>query len=191
MMSIIIPCKNEPDITSMMLETEKYCPEARIIVASDRYGRGKGWALRFGLEEAQGDIICFIDGDLDINPLYIDYLYTYIKSDKADIVVGKKYISHCPLSRRIVSKCARLFIWLLFRLPFDTQTGIKVFRRDALPDWEENGFAFDLEILYKAHKAGKRILEVEVPVTIRKKMPTRSIIKFIIQAIKIRWRLRA
>lgn len=186
MLSIIIPCKNEPAIDQMLIETEKWCPDAQIIVSSDRYGYGKGWALREGLKHATGDIICFIDGDLDINPGWIPELVYWLNS--ADIVVGRKSISG-RLDRKIITFFSRLFIGALFGLWCDTQTGIKVFRRNHLPEWRDNSFAYDLEILSKAIKAGSRIAECHVEVNIRKNMPGRSILRFIRGAFGIKWRL--
>lgn len=186
MISIIIPCKNEPDIVDMMVETEKEFPDAQIIVSSDRYGNGKGWAIRQGIKIAKGDIICFIDGDLDIHPRELKSLLTALDKG-ASIVVGKKYLSGGPL-RRLITKTSRLFIKALFGLG-ETQTGIKAYKAYAIPEFTEDGFTFDLEMLYKARKQGFRIQEVPVAVNIRKSMPVKSIINFIISAIKIRIRL--
>lgn len=184
MLSIIIPCKNEPDIVEMMEATQLACPDAEIIVASDRHGQGKGWALREGLKHAKGNFICFIDGDLDIDPGWIPELLYCLRGH--DIVVGRKPVSGL-LSRRIITHCSRLFIGVLFGLWIDTQTGIKVFRRSSLPTWRDNSFAYDIEILSKARKAGARICQVPVEVRIRKAMPTRSILRFIKGALKIKW----
>ena len=189
MLSIIIPCKsahNDPHIVKMVQETEKFCPNSEIIISSDRYGKGKGWALRQGVEHAKGDIICFIDGDLDISPGWIPELYHYIHRN--DIVIGKKSITGI-FSRRIITFCSRAFIGLLFGIWLDTQTGIKMFKRSSLPTWKENRFAYDIEILSKAKKAGAKIIEVPVEVNIRKKMPIKSILIFIKDSLKIKWSL--
>ncbi len=183
MLSIIIPCKNEKNIVDMIVETEKCFPEAQIIISSDRYGYGKGWALSRGVEEAKGDLICFIDGDLDINPKEINKLLTEIVDN--DIVVGRKKLSG-GLSRMIITFCSRIFIYLLFNLKIDTQTGVKVFKKEALPKWENKSFAFDIEILHKAVKNGAKIKEVPVEVSIKNKMPLRSILRFIRGAIQIK-----
>lgn len=192
MLSIIIPCKDEPNILDMVETTEIYIkavePTAQIIISSDRYGRGKGWALRQGLREATGDVICFIDGDLDIHPANINMMLIQIKYYEAKIVVGRKTINGLP-SRILISLCSRLFIGLLFGLWMDTQTGIKMFRRECLPSWDDDSFAFDIEILSKAKREHTAIKEIPVFVKIRKKMPGRSILRFIRGALAIRWKL--
>lgn len=182
-LSIIIPCKQEKDIVTMMVEVEKCHPEAQIIVSSDRYGRGKGWSLRQGLKEATGRIIVFIDGDMDIHPKEIHKLLPSLNNN--DIVVGRKKASG-SLIRKTITLCSRMFITLLFGICIDTQTGVKVFKRRCLHDWKDDSFAFDIEILYKAMKEGYRIKEVDVEVNIRKGMPFRSITRFIYGALRIR-----
>lgn len=183
MLSIIIPCKNEPSIVDMLEETEKVFPDAQIIVSSDRYGYGKGWALYKGLQHATGDIIAFIDGDLDIHPSEIQSLMSRLHD--SDVVVGRKKLPN-KLSRKVITFCSRIFIGLMFNLWIDTQTGVKVFKREFLPEWKDESFAFDIEILSKAKKMGARISEVPVNVRIRKSMPLRSITRFIWGAIKIK-----
>lgn len=185
-LSIIIPCKNEPDIVEMMVETERLFPHSQIVVSSDRHGQGKGWALRRGLEEANGQIICFIDGDLDIHPREILAMLPGLQDH--DIVVGRKEIQGL-WHRKVITACSRIFIGIVFGLWFDTQTGVKLFRRDYLPEWKNNSFAYDLEILYKAKEMGAKIIECPVNVNIRKAMPGRSITRFLHGALQIRWEL--
>ena len=188
-LSIIIPCKKEPDIHEMMRETETFCPGAQIIVSSDQQGRGKGWALRQGVAHATGQYIAFIDGDLDISPYYLRQFQRVLDWDSSvHVVIGRKPISGL-WSRRIITLCSRLFIGTVFGLWCDTQTGVKMFRRECLPSWSDDSFAFDLEILSKCKRAGYKVREFPVTVSIRKKMPTRSILRFIRGALKIKWRL--
>ena len=182
-LSILIPSKCEPRIVDMLYAVESRYSWAEVIVAQDRDGRGKGWALRKALEYAKGDIICFIDGDLDIHPKMFARLMPFIED--YDIVVGKKQIRGI-LSRRILSRFSRLFIQFLFGLGIDTQTGIKMFRREALPTWSEDGYMFDLEILAKARKNGNSIIEVPVEANIERKMRGSSVLRCLLSAIRIR-----
>jgi glycosyltransferase involved in cell wall biosynthesis len=187
MMSILIPCKNEPNIDKMLEEIERYFPEAEIITCSDRDGRGKGWAVRNALQYATGDIICLIDGDMDIHPRMIKRLIPFLED--YDIVVGKKQVRGI-LSRRILTRLTRIFLRILFGISVDTQTGIKLFRRYALKPWNTNGYMFDLEILIKSKQANSLIIEVPVEVMQSKKMKLNSVIKCLIEVIKIRFQSR-
>jgi len=182
-LSILIPCKTEPRILEMLIATEKHFPGCEIIISNDRYSQGKGWALRQSLEQAKGDIIAFIDGDMDIHPKMLWRLLPFIGD--YDVVVGKKENTGF-LSRRALTFLSRLFIRALFGISVDTQTGIKVFRRDAIVIWKTNGFMFDVEILANAKKQGKRIVEIPVDAVRSRKVKARSVWACLIEAFKIK-----
>lgn len=184
MISILLPSRTEPRIIEMLEEIDKQFPNAQTIVANDRYQMGKGWAMREALSQAEFDVICFLDGDLDIHPRMIWRLLPFIED--YDIVVGKKAITGL-WSRRILTALSRIYIWMLFGLNVDTQTGIKMFRRQALSSWKSDSFAFDIEVLTKARAAGMTMVEVPIEANIRKRMKAGSVWKCLIESIKI-WR---
>lgn len=186
-LSILIPSKDEPKIQKMVEATENEFPNAsQIIVCNDREGRGKGWAVRQALEHATGDVICFIDGDLDIHPRMISRLIPFLND--YDIVVGRKQIRGF-ISRRWITRASRLFFKILFGLSIDSQTGIKLFKRDALCEWETDDFMFDVEILTKAKDAGFKIIEVPVEVTpygsTSKRIKSKNLVNCLCSAMKI------
>ena len=81
-----------------------------------------------------------------------------------------------PLRRRILSLGYYALVRALFRLPVhDTQTGLKLYRRDVLelvvPRLLVKRFAHDLEALVNAHRLGFRIVEVPVVVTQERPFP--------------------
>ena len=185
MISVLLPSKQEPKVLEVMMILEEMLPDVQIIIANDRYGMGKGWAMREALSQAQYDVVCFLDADMDIHPKMIWRLMPFL--DDYDIVVGKKQVRGF-LSRRILTRLSRLYIWILFGLNLDTQTGIKLFRRDAIMPWLSNSFAFDIEILSNAKKAGFDIIEVPVETSTTKKMNIKSIFKCLIESFKIKLR---
>lgn len=162
MLSIILPSKNEPNVTNVVEELEYLFPGAQIIVSNDGAGLGKGWAVRQGLKYATGDTVCFLDGDGDISPKMIFRLIPFISD--YDIVCGVKPISGI-WSRRIITYFSRLYIAFFFGVKVDSQTGIKLFRRYALTEWYNNGWLFDLEILSKAKKNKLSMIEVPIEYT--------------------------
>jgi glycosyltransferase involved in cell wall biosynthesis len=186
MISILIPNRVEPKVQDVIAWIEDMFPGCEIVIAVDRDSRGKGWAIRTALAQAKHDLIVFLDGDMDIHPRMICRLLPFIAD--YDIVVGRKHVRGI-LSRRILSKISRWFIQALFGLGIDTQTGIKMFRREALPEWKSDGYMFDLEILATAKKAGFSIIEVPVEAVVERKMRGSSIIKCLLEAIKIRIRM--
>ena len=157
MLSILIPSRLEPNIENFVRAVEYIIEPNQIVIYNDRYTMGKGFALREALKEATGDKIIFIDGDWDIQPYEINKLLPYIY--QYDVVVGCKSLPK-RWDRKLLTICSRLWIRLLFGLMIDTQTGLKAF--NYKPEWKTNGFAFDIEILYKAKKEGRSIIGVPV-----------------------------
>lgn len=124
---------------------------------------GKGHAVRVGLEEARGRYVAFMDADGDIDPASLDSLLAITKLFEPDIVLGSKRhplsdIRYPPL-RRMLSWTYHKITRVLFRVNVrDTQTGLKLVRRDVLaavlPRMLEKRFAFDLEMLVVARRLG-------------------------------------
>lgn len=167
--SVIIPaCDCAPDIT-LLKETLKGV-RYEIIIEFDRYREGKGITLQRGFRKSTGDIIVWYDADGEIKPSIIPDMIKLLEHNH--IVVGSKMHKdskiHYPFTRYIISRVGHFIIKSLFGLPLsDTQTGVKVFRREVLEgDWKIDGFGHDVEVLLSAHKKGLRI--VEVPVVVRK-----------------------
>lgn len=145
-----------------------------IVVLSYQPNRGKGAALQAGVGASSGDIVVFLDADLDLPPEQVPAVVAALTPD-VDVIVGAKRASmsreRYPLLRRILSVVFSTTIKILFRLPIaETQTGLKVFRRPVLDavfeDVETARYAFDLELLVRAHRAGYRVVEVPVQLAI-------------------------
>lgn len=181
MLSILVPCHKEENIVKFLVELEEQCPGAEIIVANDRYGKGKGWAMREALSQAKGDFIAFIDGDGDIHPKMLWRLLPFVA--QYDVVVGKKQ-GQALLSRRIITLLSRIYIRMIFGIKVDSQTGIKVFKRGVMPEWRTDSFAFDIEILYNLRHLP--MAEVPVEAYISDKMRFHAIWVTFIESLKIR-----
>ena len=191
MISVIIPQCEEPRIHEVTEKVEKILRSrfstVEILIASDRYRKGKGWAVREAMKIARGAIIVFLDGDMDIDPRMILRLLPHL--NEFDIVVGKKD-TRGLWSRYILTLLSRIYIRMMFGIKVDTQTGIKAFWRSVMPEWETDGYGFDLEILAKAQKAKRLMYEVTVDAKVNKKMRLRSIINTFFESIKIARGLR-
>jgi hypothetical protein len=122
-LTVIIPSRNEPNINSVIAEIEAILSPDRIIISNDRYSLGKGWAVREGLN-FDDDCYIIIDGDGDIKPKEILKLIPYIQY--YDIILGRKALPK-RFSRKILTILSRLWIYLLFGIKYDTQTGLKIF----------------------------------------------------------------
>ncbi len=133
---------------------------------------GKGYAVRYGMRQAKGSIVGFIDSGMDLNPNGLSILLERFEWSDADIVIGSKRHPESkvtyPFLRRIISFFSQMFIRILFGLNVrDTQVGIKFFKRkvikDVLPRLLVKRFAFDIEILVVAlHLGYRKIFEAPI-----------------------------
>jgi len=147
-------------------------PELVRVVHYD-HNQGKGNALMCGTWFARGDYVAFLDADMDLHPQQLPVLLEMLETRKADVVIGSKLHPNSsvnyPLKRRLYSFVYYLIVRTLFGLPLkDTQTGLKVFKREVLqrvfPRILVKRFAFDIEVLANAHRLGYKI--VDAPVTL-------------------------
>ena len=135
---------------------------------------GKGFALSFGVDQSTGSLVTFIDADMELDPANIKGFIELMKTKDCDAVIGSKrhpmsQVAY-PQFRRLQSAAYQLLVRLLFSLNVrDTQTGLKLFRKqvlaDVLPLLAIKRFAFDLELLVVAHRLGYRNL-CEAPISL-------------------------
>ena len=132
---------------------------------------GKGAALFRGVAAARGGLVAFLDADLEIAPGNVLRLREAMRSTGADVVVGARRgeRNDFPLPRRLMSGAFRGAVGFLFGLSVsDTQTGVKLFRREVLeraaPRMSVFGFAFDVELLVAATRFGYVVAECPVEV---------------------------
>ena len=140
---------------------------------------GKGQALRAGFGAARGELVAFLDADLDLPPRQVAEYVKRLEREDADVVCAAKMHPESklayPAGRRFVSRIYSLIVLVLFSLPLrDTQTGLKLFRRRVLervfPVMLVKRYAFDLELLVLANYLHYRILEAPVEVVSRRPM---------------------
>lgn len=133
---------------------------------------GKGYALKYGVQKARGEIITFVDAGGDFNPKQFDKCVRLMEIFDADFVIGSKRHPaskvNYPRLRRIYSWCYQKMIRVLFGINVtDTQTGLKFLKRivakDVMPRVVIKRYAFDLEMLVIANQLGyNRIFEAPV-----------------------------
>lgn len=135
--------------------------------------RGKGAAVRAGLLAAQKPIGLFFDADLSTPLSEIPKVIEPIANGDVDIAFGSRALDrrligiHQPWRREQGGRVFNLLVRIATGLPFwDTQCGFKAFRLEAcrpiLKSAHVAGFAFDVELLYLAHRAGLRLREIPV-----------------------------
>lgn len=144
----------------------------KILFYQENYG--KGHAIRYGMLQAKGNIIGFIDAGMDIHPTGFKMLLNHMEWYNADIIVGSKLhpVSQVryPLHRTVMSWGYRTLTWMLFGFKVkDTQVGLKFFKRKVvrrvLPLLLVKRFAFDIEMLAVSYRCGyTRIFEAPVEI---------------------------
>lgn len=171
-------------------------PTVRLIENADRLG--KGGAIRRGVLAAAGDTIAFIDGDGEIDPSFIRVAYDTLGTRNADIVIGNRYAPtggyHTTFLRRLTSRTYQALNRLLFGLAVrDTQAGMKLFKGDIaralFGAMTIEGYAFDIDILSRAHRRGYNILDI--PMTQRfkgtSKVTVRHALRMILDTSAVFW----
>jgi glycosyltransferase involved in cell wall biosynthesis len=136
---------------------------------------GKGFALSCGVDQSTGSLVTFIDADMELDPATIAGFIEIMRDSNCDAVIGSKRHPKSkvvyPRFRRFQSALYQMFVRVLFDLDVrDTQTGLKLFRRqvlsEALPLLAIKRFAFDLELLVVARFLGYRKI-CEAPITLK------------------------
>jgi len=135
--------------------------------------RGKGATVRKGLLAAQKSIGLFFDADLSTPLEEIPKVIEPIANGDVDLAFGSRALDrrltgqHQPWLREQGGRVFNLLVRLTSGLPFwDTQCGFKAFRFDVcrpiLQRARIDGFAFDVELLVLAQRAGLRLREIPV-----------------------------
>jgi len=159
-------------------ESQRAADEDGLPVRAVRQGqnRGKGASLFHGFEFTSGELVAFLDSDLEIAPENLLTLIKVMREKNADVVAGVKDLqaNQFPPLRQLMSRTYRAMVANLFGLTItDTQTGIKLFRRDvladAIPRVSARRFAFDIELLVAASRFGYRIVEQPVEIAYRRR----------------------
>ncbi len=147
-------------------------PNVRVV--GHEVNRGKGSALIRGAGAAVGDLVLFMDADLEVHPRQLRLLWRTMEETGADVVIGSKLHPESkidyPADRRVLSYGYYWLVRALFHLPVhDTQTGLKLYRRAVLsrvlPRLVIKRYAHDLEVLVNVHRLGYTIAEAPVVVT--------------------------
>ena len=184
-LSIVIPCYNEAkDIANNVEKVKSYLLDKKIdseiilvndgskdntqevieaipdvVALSYEKNRGKGGAVKYGIEHASGDYVLFMDADLSTDISAIEKVVELAPS--YDLVIGSRHAKDSvikkkqPVLRVFIGWCCRVLVNMMFHTKLkDTQCGFKCMRTDVAKKIVEkqkvNDFAFDVEYIYIA-----------------------------------------
>ncbi|MFL5574383.1 MAG: polyprenol monophosphomannose synthase [Gemmatimonadaceae bacterium] len=159
------------------------------------YIAGFRWAL-----EREYDFVFEMDADFSHDPAHLPQFLKAI--EHADLVLGSRYqngrvtVVNWPMSRLILSYSANIYARAVTGLPlFDSTGGFKCFRRSvlesiSLDEVRSNGYAFQIEMSFRAWKKGFRIVEIPIVFTDRTEGQSKMSRKIVREAVTMVWRLR-
>jgi glycosyltransferase involved in cell wall biosynthesis len=150
-------------------------PQGGVSIRVLRNGRnhGKGYSVKHGVLTARGDLVLISDADFSTPIDDLPILLQAVETEGYGIAIGSRGLAdsrvelHQAAWREMMGRGFNRLVRLLTGLRFmDTQCGFKLVRRqEALPLFRAariERFAYDVEILYLAQKAGVRVSEVPV-----------------------------
>lgn len=131
--------------------------------------KGKGYAIRKGVEKSTGDIIIYTDIDLPYTNESICSVYIALANNTTDIAIGVKdeaYYVNVSFSRRFISRCLRWMIRNFLAIPItDTQCGLKGFRKKVAPVFlstQINRYLFDIEFIRESYRKGYTLKAIPI-----------------------------
>ena len=178
-------------------------PRVRVRHRPAKAGLGRAYldGFRVALDGGATSLVQ-MDADWSHDPAVLPALLAPILEDRADLVIGSRYtnggkVLDWGLGRRIVSRGGSVFARTVLRLkPNDLTGGFKAWRASTLTavpfeGVHAGGYVFQIEMTYRASRAGARI--AEVPITFqdrrvgRSKMSRKIIFEALFVVLRLRW----
>ena len=197
-LDVLIVDDNSPDGTgAIVAEMGKTNVRVHLLQRPEKLGLGTAYIAGFKWGLAHGyDYFLEMDADLSHDPGEIP---NFLKAmADADLVLGSRYINglrvmNWPIRRLLLSRGASLYVRLVTGLPvMDPTGGFKCFRRSVLEavnldQIRSNGYAFQIEMTYKAWMKGFRIREIPITFTDRYAGQSKMSGGIVREALRVVW----
>jgi dolichol-phosphate mannosyltransferase len=201
-LEVLVVDDASPDGTGAVVDAvSETNPRVHVLHRSGKLGLGTAYiaGFRWALERKY-DLIFEMDADFSHNPERLPEFLE--KITEADVVLGSRYqnghvnVVNWPMSRLFLSYAANLYARAITGLPiFDTTGGFKCFRRHVLESIDlksvkSNGYAFQIEMSYRAWKHGFNLLEIPIIFVDRTEGESKMSKRIVREAVWMVWRLR-
>jgi dolichol-phosphate mannosyltransferase len=198
---VLVVDDNSPDGTGRAADQlAAALPRVRVLHRLRKEGLGPAYLAGFAeaLSRGYGRIL-EMDADFSHDPSRLPSLLA--ASREADVVLGSRYIEgggtlHWGLGRRLLSRGGSLYARSILRVPVrDLTGGFKCFRREVLEALDlktvrSTGYAFQIELTYRACKRGFRIREVPIVFADRRVGKSKMNRRIVVEALWMVWKIR-
>ncbi len=181
--SILVVDDNSPDNTAQKVMSLQADYSGRLFLENRKEKQGLGTAYIYGFRwalERGYDYICEMDADFSHNPKDLVILHKTCHEGGADMSIGSRYKSgvnvvNWPMNRVLLSYFASKYVQVITRMHInDATAGFICYKRKVLESINFDkiqfiGYAFQIEMKFKAYLKGYRIEEVPVIFTDRTK----------------------
>ena len=198
---VLVIDDNSPDGTALRVKfMQSSEPRIHILERPGKMGLGSAYVTGFKYAlERDYDYIIEMDADFSHNPEDIPLLLNAAK--KYDLVIGSRYcegvnIIHWPIKRLLISYFASKYVRTITRMPIkDPTSGFKCFQRKVLENIDldkilSDGYAFQIEMNFRAWVKGFHIKEIPIVFTERKNGVSKMSRKIVWEAAWMVWRLQ-
>jgi len=198
---VLVVDDNSPDGTGKLVEELKASnPRIKLIKREKKSGLGTAYIAGFDYALQNGyDYIFEMDSDFSHDPSYIPDFLKAIRD--SDLVLGSRYIKgvnvvNWPITRLLLSYFANVYARWVTGLPVrDSTGGFKCFKREVLEkigldNIHSNGYAFQIEMSFRAWRKGFKIKEIPIIFVDRRAGESKMSKKIVREAIWMVWKLR-
>ena len=201
---ILVVDDGSPDGTGQLADTiAAREPRVSVLHRSSKEGLGAAYraGFRWVLDRPDTAAVVQMDADLSHDPADLPRLLAPLMRD-ADLVIGARYVAGggtlgWPWYRQLISRGGTTFARTILLLPYrDLTGGFKAWRRPLLEsirlrDSDAQGYGFQVEMTWWAHRRGARI--VQVPIVFRERRAGRSkmssgiVREALLRVLALRW----
>jgi dolichol-phosphate mannosyltransferase len=199
---VLVVDDNSPDGTaSIVADMAAEEPRVGLLLRPEKRGLGSAYIAGFRRALAEGAAyICEMDADFSHNPAYLPQLLAAAET-RYDLAIGSRYVpgggtTDWGIVRQMISRGGNLYARAILGLPvMDATGGFRCYRRRVLEtinldDIQSNGYAFQIELVYRTMRAGFRIGELPIIFPDRRVGCSKMSKRIVLEALINVWRLR-